>query len=156
LKNGRLIFRDIQKYDDRYTERYLTTACEGWQATYDALPVVDNRLWSKDECECAWVFKDTAERLVGSCENQNGELEVAVGFANGHRGTLTFSETGFKVSGCGELLMEFGIGEDLRKVSEGTLFFEHNGFAYTVGIDGEIRHTDRGYAVKSDFEIKMS
>ena len=50
---GRLYIRALDLYDERYAERYLTEPCTSWDARYDNLTVVDNRLWSKDQNESA-------------------------------------------------------------------------------------------------------
>ncbi|MBO7407137.1 MAG: hypothetical protein J6V14_05845 [Clostridia bacterium] len=50
---GRLYIRSLDLYDERYEERYLTEPCSSWDARYDNLAVVDNRLWSKGEFESA-------------------------------------------------------------------------------------------------------
>ena len=149
LKDGRLIFRDIQKYDDKYTERYLTTACEGWQATYDNLPIIDNRMWSKEDKECAWIFKDAVQILEGSRENSNGELEVTVKFVDGHKGTLTFSETGLTVNNCGEMLISLGACDALTKAVTNKLYLSHNDFNYQIEFDTELKKTEDGYTVIS-------
>ena len=145
LKDGRLIFRDIQKYDDKYVERYLRSACNAWQATYDNLPVVDNRMWSGDRGECAWIFADAVECLEGSAENERGELEVTVKFTDGHKGRLIFSETGLSGHDCGDMLISLGECRDLKGLDGKTLCFEHNGYSYAVGIDGELHETENGY-----------
>ena len=153
LKKGRLIFRDIQKFDDRYTERYLTAACEGWLATYDNLPVVDNRLWSKDEKECAWIFKDTVETIESSMENENGELEITVRFSDGHSGVLTFAENGFTARDCGNIIISLGECDTEVKADGNKLYFRRNCFDYVVGVDGKLTVTNSGYKAESISEI---
>jgi hypothetical protein len=41
--------RDIHLFDERYAERYLTTACPSAACTYDTLPVAEGFLWSDQE-----------------------------------------------------------------------------------------------------------
>ena len=48
---GRLYFRDLNIFDENYKERYLEEPCLSWDARYDNLPVVDNRLWSSGDNE---------------------------------------------------------------------------------------------------------
>ena len=53
------MFRDIQKFDDNYPERYQNEPCLENDAVYDNLPVVNERPWAKsvEEPESAMYFE---------------------------------------------------------------------------------------------------
>lgn len=44
--DGFFRIRDIHKFDEGYTERYLTSTCTTQASTYDTLPIVEGFLWS--------------------------------------------------------------------------------------------------------------
>ncbi|WP_192043393.1 hypothetical protein [Paenibacillus lycopersici] len=46
--DGELSIRDIQRFDERYVERYLNAVCPDKNSHYDTLPVVDGARWSDE------------------------------------------------------------------------------------------------------------
>lgn len=141
LEKGRLLLRDLQKFDDRYKERYLTAACEGWLATYDNLPVVDAKLWgSKDAPSALALQKEVAD--ICCTQQSETELSVSVRFTDGTEGTILFCEEGICFENCEDLVYQLGTtGEETDLYFENTdLCGIHNGFAYRVGMDARLTH----------------
>lgn len=139
LENGSLLLRDLTKFDDRYQERYLNKPCEGWIATYDNLPIVDNRLWSREEGACALGLQKEATGLSAS-EQSETTLSVSVVFADGTAGNILFTEEGITFKNCGELRYQIGTPDAETKFTftDGKLIGYHNSFAYQVGINAQI------------------
>ncbi len=140
----KLFFRDLQKYDDRYVERYLETPCLAWDATYDNLPVMDNLTWSADGVEAMLAFDG---ELCDLAANEKGEaLEATATFADGHSVTVRFAEGGITVTGCEALHYIVGIPKPTVTAEGNVLSYVHNDYAYRVPTSGLVK-TDSGYDV---------
>lgn len=150
LEDGRLWLRDLTKFDERYEERYLRTACEGWLATYDNLPIVDSRLWSQGDDVCALSLLEAVENIHAT-ERSETTLCVDITFADGTAGSILFAEEGISFTNCGDLLYQAGAAhkETSLTFADGMLSGCHNGFTYQVGIDGQIVNQSKGTVLKA-------
>ena len=150
FSEGKLWLRDLTKFDDRYQERYLNAPCDGWIATYDNLPVVDARLWSKEGRRCELKLQKQVADIY-AVEQSQTDLLVVVTFADGTEGTVCFAEDGITVTNCDRLQYRWGTpGENtLLTVKDGNLQGVHNGFAYRVGIAAQITAQQDGVALQS-------
>lgn len=155
LKDGKLLFRDIRKYDDRCPERYLTQPCEAWQATYDNLPVVDNRLWSLDGQEAALTFSRPALRIREATKDADGRLIITVDLADDGVGTLIFSEEGFTARDCGDATLTLANANVQVEQSAAGLTYVREGFRYTVGITPAPEKDRDGYRVDGTSPIRF-
>lgn len=137
-ENG-LRIRDLTKFDEDYQEQYLETACEGWLATYDNLPVIDGRLWSTESSKCA-LYLERQVTDIHATEQGETELCVQVTFADGAMGSILFSEKGITFSQCGDLRYRTGNPGEKTVISfePGKLKGCHNGFAYEIEIQGQL------------------
>ncbi len=142
-KEGCLILRDLQKFDDGVKERYWETPCTAWQATYENLPLVDNRLWSEEENEAAITFESSVLHLADCCEEE-GRLLVTVSFADGHCGTVCFEEDRITFADCGTLYWSFGTGKVFCGAKGNTLHFSYNGADYRVCVAGKVTQEPSG------------
>ncbi len=154
LDAGKLYFRDIQKFDEKYTERYLNEPCHNWEAVYDNLPVVDERGWSKEkdsheaglDFEGSYKFKSASREkdgLIVICEDDSGK-EVKV----------IFDEAEITIIGGGNLIWRFGTFVDYN-IKGKNIDFVHNYFAYTVKTEGKLDITEEGLSFKGE-ERKIS
>ena len=134
LRDGRLFFRDLFVFDDRFRERYLETPCADWSATYDNLPVVDRRRCMTADRDCAWSFAGKVAAITLSQNEAADELTVTVTNTDGTDWTLTMTENGFSAKNAPELTAEFGCGGDPVSVGETELKFRHEGFPYSVSV----------------------
>ena len=150
LEDGKLWLRDLIKFDDRYQERYLNQPCEGWLATYDNLPIVESKLWSRKNDVCAMTLQKEVAN-IHSTEQLDTTLCVKVSFADGREGSILFAEEGVCFENCGDLLYQWGIpGEETKLTfADGKLCGCHNGFAYEVGIDAQITNQSNGALLKT-------
>ena len=73
---GRIFLRDLNVFDERYEERYLEKPCRSWDARYDNLPVVDNRLWSKDGAESYLMICEDADPSTVAASEEGDVLTV--------------------------------------------------------------------------------
>ncbi len=144
FSEGKLWLRDLTKFDDRYQERYLNAPCDGWIATYDNLPIVDFRLWSKDGKVCELRLEKQVTEMNISEQSQT-VLQLALTFADNAQGKVTLSEDEIVFENCGELTYRWGVPTEYT-----TLAFENNclkgcqnGFDYEMPVDGNvIKHND--------------
>lgn len=139
FSEGRLYFRDLTKFDDRYEERYLRKPCEEWIATYDNLPIVDTRIWSNSGklCELRFIKQVTAIEVK---ELGDTGLLLKVRFSEGTEGKVILSEERIDFENCGELSYSWGLPAEYT-----TLAIENNclkgcqsGFRYEMPIDGNV------------------
>ena len=144
LKDGELFFRDLQKYDENYKERYLTAACEGWSATYDTLPLLDSRFWSEKENECRLLVDGRVKDIVVREENET-DLIVFVDFEDGKKGKIIFKE-GYIVFEKLSLFYEIGVPKACTIHMEDNIFvYEHNGYPYQIEIEGKASPCAKGW-----------
>ncbi len=145
-EKGKLVFRDLIKFDDRYQERYLKSPCEGWLATYDNLPLVDSRMWSKENISSELCLqKEVAELSVS--EQSKTTLSVCVTFADGTQGTILFSEDGISFENCGTLYYSWGIPTEETDLvfAENCLKGSQRGFAYEMPVIGNVVQDGEGF-----------
>ena len=144
-----MYFRDIQKYDEKYTERYLDEPCREWKAAYDALPVCDERVWSfeNNSRDAFLEFKDgyTFERT----ERDGQKLTVYAKRDGGGETAVTFGEDEISISGRTELDWKFGKFKGYA-AANGGIEFENNGVKYTVGVVAEFEETADGIKLSGD------
>ncbi len=137
LQGSKLFFRDIYKFDDRYTERYIDKTCEAWDALYDNLPVVNGRLQSKDGRDCALAFELPVSAEGFTCVEQDQTLEVQIRFENGMTGRIRLCPEGISLEGCGKLTYVVGESPDtVTAYEDGAFRFVHNQYAYEIPVHG--------------------
>lgn len=145
LKNSTLIFRDINKFDDRYEGRYLHTVCREKDAVYDNLPVVDNRIYSSEDEECAWRFADDVICIESLEAPAPDTLSVKIKFADGHIGAVTFDENSMHMRDCGKIKINFGSSKVFIGATENSFEFSHGGIGYSVLFDSNILRSEYGF-----------
>lgn len=149
LRDGRLFFRDLFVFDDRYRERYLETPCAEWSAIYDNLPVVDRRRCITPEQNCAWSFAGKVSEIALSQNETADTLTVTVTNADGANWFLTMDENGFSAKDASDLLLEFGNGNQLVSADETELRFCHEGFSYSVSVlQGHLVKTEKSTVIQ--------
>lgn len=146
FSEGKLWLRDLTKFDDRYQERYLDKPCEGWIATYDNLPIVDSRLWSKDGKTCELRFTKQVSG-VEAVEDSNTVLRLKLTFADGTAGDVILSESRIEFENCGSLYYNWGIhGEEISLAFAGDcLMGSQRAFAYQMPITGTVKQDQDGF-----------
>lgn len=139
LANDTLLIRDLNKYDDRYEERYLRVPCEGELATYDNLPVVDSRIWSKDGKNCELRFEKKVAEIAVS-EDSETVLWMKLTFKDGTTGKVVLSENDITFEDCGTLVYSWGVPTTGTKLSfaGNCLTGKHRGFAYEMPVNGNV------------------
>ena len=158
FSEGRLYLRDLTKFDDRYEERYLHKPCEGWIATYDNLPIVDGRLWSKDGKVCELCLSKQVTDITAS-ENSHTELFVKVTLADGTEGKVMLSEEGIVFENCGELSYNWGVPTEYTDLSveNNCLKGCQNGFCYEMPVAGNVIKKDTGLILQpKDGKISLA
>ncbi len=143
-KDGSLFFRDIQKFDDRLCEDHLKTPCTAWQAFYENLPVVDNRIGSDETRTSELRIEQHAIGIEALRELSACVLEVTVRFADGQVGTVVFDERGIAFSNCGVMIYSSGCGEIFRSVKDGVLSYSYRETDYTVEISADMAEETTG------------
>ena len=146
LVDGTLLIRDLTKYDDRYEERYLNARCEGSLATYDNLPIVDSRIWSKDGkiCELRFIKQVSG---IDVTEDSDTVLRIKLTFADGTAGNVVLAENGIDFVNCGELYYKWGVPTDETNLAfaGNCLKGSQRGFAYEMPIFGNVVVNDEGF-----------
>ena len=87
--------RDIHRFDETYTERYLSAVCSTHACTYDTLPVVDGFRWS-DTATHAGLYLEDAQGRELTCRNEapvvtqsgDSDLTIAWKLDDGHSITI--------------------------------------------------------------------
>lgn len=143
VEEGRLFFRDIQMFDDRFAEKYLTRPAGTWDATYENLPIVDGYLWKADDKRCALDLPDGV--AMGKITEEGKDLVVALeGTENGY---VRFTDTEIEIVGVEKLCYQLGTPGDMNTIAlaGNRLSYTHRGFAYHMDIVGGIFAVDGGY-----------
>lgn len=137
INRGTLGFRDIQKFDDQYRERYLDEPCTSWDAVYDNLPICDERSWTSDydnakagiSFEGLYEFK-TAKRIG------NG-LKLTFERNNGETVNILLSDNCIDIISESNLIWTFGDFKDY-KINSNSIEFTHNNYNYKIDIAGTV------------------
>ncbi len=151
--NGTLYFRDINKFDENYAERYLTIPCETMTGFYDNLPVVDGRMWNAGNIKSGLKFSEKVWDV--RTEKQGNHLLC---FAMSEQGEISIelAQDKIKISKpeAVEIFFERGREFDTKIHVEGnSAFYEHNQFRYTVMFNSRLEETERGYKVAENKKL---
>ncbi len=143
LHDGKLMIRDINKFDEAYPERYLTQACTSWDARYDNLPIVDSRLWSQEQTPCAmWLSRPVA--LLQPIEKEDS-LEVILHFQDGCKGRMLLTPQGIRIEAGGALHYHTGLPHAEIHLNGNTFTYNYQGFAYAMPVTANVIATQEGY-----------
>ncbi len=148
VNGDKLLFRDIQKFDELYEEKYLENPCTEWMAEYFNLPVVDCKLWSDGDNKAYLCFDKPVNKIVSSKELSESMLEFTVEFADSSVGTVTFSENSIVIKDCGDMMWTFGKCDLAHSFADNKLCFEKDGFKYSVDINASVTVTDGALTIK--------
>ncbi len=142
VNGSRLLFRDLQKFDENYKEAYLETPCTEWSAAYFNLPMVDCKLWSDGDDKAYLCFEKPVDHIASSKELSDDTLAFTVCFADGASGTVTFSPEAITMKDCGTMKWTFGKCPAERSLAGNKLCFVKDGIRYSADICAEIAETD--------------
>ncbi len=152
LHEGRLFFRDITKFDDRYAERYLTEACTAWDARYDNLPMVDGRLWSKDGKHSELVVSRPVKAMT--CIEKGQSLEIDLLFADGCHGLILLTPERILTQACGNLFYRLGTPDAKIICDKDNFSFVYHNFSYSIAVQAGVAADEDGY-ILSESEGKI-
>lgn len=144
--------RDLYRFDENYTERYLTTVCRNDDFVYDNLPVMDGNRWSRGTIRAGIYpvnIEDGAttflrngapvvteldeETLMISLElEQGGQLQIKCGPA---KVELYLNEGNADHKLALKLLWSEEIDIPIKTADERKLHYQHNGYAYSISSD---------------------
>ena len=126
----------------------MNRPCEAWDAVYDNLPVMDSRIWSREDLPAA-LSVEFPTRPTGFAAVEHGQaLELIVHFATGWHGMIYLSPEGIRFEACGALTYTVGEPKDTVITAEAdTLKFLHNGYAYEIPVDGHVQAVENGYRI---------
>ncbi len=157
LRGDKLFFRDLTKFDDRYTERYMEKPCEAWDAVYDNLPIVDSRIWSRDGKDCALSMEFSVRPSGFTCIEHGQSLEVIVHFSTGWDGMIYLTPERISFEACGVLTYTVGEPHDTTVTCEnGEFRYTHNGYGYTMPAEGcRVEAIENGYRLVPTAAIKL-
>ena len=149
LNRGKLSFRDIQKFDENYPERYQNEPCLENDAVYDTLPVVNERIWAKsiDEPESAMYFDGSYQ--LESTHRDGDTLTVTFTRDNGEKVSVIFGEKSIKINASSDLIWKFGTFTDY-KLDGNKLCLTNNGYDYSVELKGTLTATNDGFVLSGD------
>lgn len=151
---GQLLFRDIQMFDDRYAERYLTDVCLENDAVYDNLPAADERKWAKSvENPESGVFFDGKYALKSS-KRDGDDLKVIFAREDGEKAEILFTEQSIKIKSASDIHWRFGTFDGF-KLCGSKVQMVNNGYEYSFEVSGKITAVDGGFDV-SGGEIEIS
>lgn len=146
VNRGKLGFRDIQKFDDCYPERYREEPCLEWDAVYDNLPVVDERLWTKDydHAKAGLTFDGIYE--VKETKRNGDELTVIFTRDNGENVEVIFKEKSIKINSESDLRWTAGDFKDYC-IKGNEIVFSHNRYSYKIEMDGKVAAAANGFVI---------
>ena len=149
LNRGKLSFRDIQKFDDSYPERYQNEPCLENDAVYDNLPVVNERPWAKsvEAPESAMYFEGNYE--FASAERDGDTLTVTFICDNGKKVTVVFGEKEISVKSESNLTWKSGTFTDYE-LKGNKLCFVNNNYSYSIEFEGNITQNEEGFVLSGD------
>ncbi len=138
FKNGKLYFRDVQKYDESVNELYLDKPCVDWEAFYFNQPIVDYLLWSDGDQKAQIAFADAVEKIEFSREISEEEAEIKVYFADGHTGFVRFDSKRIEFDACGKLTWCIGKSDAIREIKGDTVTLSYHDSEYSIKLSADI------------------
>lgn len=143
VEEGRLFFRDVQMFDDRFAEKYLTRPAGTWDATYENLPIVDGYLWKGKDRRCALDFPEGV--AMGKITEDGKDLVVALDGTAG--GAVRFSEKRIEITGVEALIFSMGSPKAKIELCGDRLTYTYRDFTYHLDIAGGIAASDAGFVL---------
>lgn len=157
--DGELRIRDIQHFDERRAEPFLTITCPSTACKYDALPVMDGFLWSSAEQRAGLrimtengtplQLADTPQCTEGDAQTLHVKLTDDFAF--------TFHESDFVLEGPAqtnwhvEASWAHTAATALVRAEPDCLYYQHEGYAYTVPVlAGLAEARSAGFTLKPD------
>jgi len=172
-ENDEFWIRDIQKFDERYAERYIKDVCTGAHSIYDTLPIFDGYLWSKSDQQARMSLveirpdgtrhsikgknvrvQEQGENLIVEWESESGRVKMVC--------TPNALEVEFSSSNnCGiELKWAKDITLPIAQVTDHAIQYRYEGFDYRMQCEtGKISRTSEGtiliVAAQNKLRLKM-
>ena len=151
VKDKKVYFRDINKFDENYCDRYKNEPCTSWNAMYDNLPIADGRLWNDGTIKSGLkidteildyrVFKEDSSLVF---EANNGKLKI----------TLIHDKIVIDKLPDVKLYFERRRRADTDiSVDGNTVRFCHNNYKYTVKFNVRLTETKNGYEAENNGRI---
>ncbi len=149
----RVFFRDIFLFNERYEDPYVETPCKEWNIIYDNLPVVDGLLWNSNEIKSELTFDLPVETMEVEKKDEN---TLSIHLRNGGVciAEIILSEEAIVIwtrrlqDKTPHLIFSRGTNHQTEYfVHENGLTFTHNGFSYSLPIDGVLEQMERGYSI---------
>lgn len=167
-ENGKLCVRDINLFDENYSDRYLETLAPGDDATFDALPIIDGYLWRGDGelSGLYFVKKGTEEKLNGKIISSESVSDTALKITfdlGGEKAVCLCDEEKvcFEFSGnsCDMLFKYRDLKNTaIKEIGESIVHYEHRGVEYGIRLTCGVKSEDNGYRIAPDtnrFEISF-
>ena len=159
-ENGKICVRDINLFDENYTDRYLETPAPGDDATFDALPIIDGYLWRGDGELSALYFvkKGTEEKVDGKLLASEAEGENALKITFELEGKKAFclcdeEKVRFELPG-GDYDMLFKYNElrntKLEEIGENSVKYEHENMSYALNLTCKVSAEENGYRISPE------
>ncbi|MGN1095535.1 MAG: hypothetical protein ACI4QR_04030, partial [Eubacteriales bacterium] len=130
LDGNHLFFRDIRKYDENYTENYLTEPCEEIAAVYDAFPLVDGRLFSEKDSPCELAFDATVKSIYADADDNN--LKIKVIFEDDNTAEIDLSEEKMVIKSRFPVIYRPGTNSSSISAFDNGFICRHNGYEYSI------------------------
>ena len=161
---GELRIRDIQRFDERRAEPFLTTTCPSTACKYDALPVLDGFLWSDANHRAGLGILDlngaplklSAAPQITEPDEQTLQVRLDESFV------LTFHESGFVLQGPPQSDWTLDASwapsacTAFIGAESGCLHYRHENYAYTIPlITGTAITHPLGFKLKPDHTGKI-
>jgi hypothetical protein len=151
-EKDRLWIRDIYRFDEEYTERYLTEKCESTQAVYDNLPIIDGYRWSGGNVRAGiypvFIMEDgTMVPMTGtlpkvSVEGQRLNIEWKLNTGKtlhiecGTQGiTLTYISDGQEQAWAVCMCWDTEKDVPVTKIEEKAVTYNYQGYSYHLGAE---------------------
>lgn len=143
FEDGVFWFRDIHFYNDLYKERYLTEHTDLNTFIFDALPMVEGRIWSDEEHRNGMFICDAETGEVMTCDTpviqkSGEEINITLSFKGGKSAEVRLCSDriqialGEKLCLCNRWIHSDELPAPFIKVEDGCINASHNGFDYRI------------------------
>lgn len=149
MNRGKLYFRDIQKFDDKYCENYIDEPCFDKDAVYDNLPIVDERAWAESSENATAGLAFSGEYVIGKTKRDGETLTVYFNEKDGDTVSVKFDKKEISVSSKSALKWDFGTFKEYS-LKGNTLVLTHNGYNYGVELEGNVTSSANGFVISGE------
>ena len=134
-------FRDIQMFDEQYTEYHYSEPEIDKDTLFFTYPIIDGRVWG----DGSGIYFDKKGKITDMSKTADG-LAVQITLNDGGTATVNFTEDAITIDGQVALSFKYADAKQIKSITDDVVDYEQDGNAYQLKIT-------KGDATKLTFKV---